>query len=119
LGWIGGTYATPSLSLWSQISLQLIHYLPVALLFLLGMHFLTGNYESRDWGRRGLITFCVFIKVVTVIWIVIGFTHFLGLEGPHTFDDWFPIGVTNAGSGMLLGLFVAHRDRSHEQTRQK
>ncbi len=115
LGWIGGTYAQSSWSLWLQISLQLVHYLPVALLFLCAVRFLTDQSTYDNWGRSGLILLAIFVKVATVAWIIIGFTHFLGLTGPHGFNDWFPIGVTNAGSGLLLGLLIARRDKYQAQ----
>ena len=47
LGWIGGTYAQPTWSLGSQILLQLLHYLPVTLLFLFGVRFLTDQGEGQ------------------------------------------------------------------------
>ncbi len=116
LGWIGGTYAQSSWSLWLQISLQLVHYLPVALLFLCGIRFLTDQSSHDNWGRSGLMILTIFVKVATVAWIIIGFTHFMGLTGPHGFNGWFPIGVTNAGSGLLLGLLIARRDQQPIQT---
>jgi len=115
LGWVGGTYAQPSWPLGPQILLQLLHYLPVTLLFLFGVRFLTDQGEGRNWGRSGLMILALFVKAVTLAWIVIGLTHFLGLTGPHTFADWFPIGVTNAGSGLLLGLLITHRDQRFTQ----
>jgi hypothetical protein len=117
LGWIGGTYAEPSWSPGSQILLQLLHYLPVMVLFLFSARFLTAQGEHQNWGRTGLILFALFVKVTTLAWIAIGVTHFLGLAGPHTFADWFPIGVTNAGSGLLLGLLITHRDQHFNQKR--
>jgi len=110
LGWIGGTYAEPAQSLWLQIGLQAIHYVPVLFLLLCGVRFLTAQDTSKDWGRSGLIALSIFVKVATIAWIIVGFTHVLGLAGPHSFNNWFPIGVTNAGSGLLLGLFIARRD---------
>jgi hypothetical protein len=111
LGWIGGTYAEPAQSLWLQILLQVLHALPVGLLFLFGVRFLTSAQTEGDWGRSGLIGLAILVKLLTITWIIIGFTHIMGLSGPHTFDDWFPIGMTNAGSGLLLGLLITRRDR--------
>lgn len=115
LGWIGGTYAEPGQSLWLQILLQSMHYVPVALLLLLGTRFLSIQSTQNDWGRCGLIVLTLLVKLVTLLWIIIGFTHLPGLDGPHTFDDWFPIGITNAGSGLLLGLLLTQRDRPSRQ----
>jgi hypothetical protein len=111
LGWIGGTYAQSSWSLWLQILLQLAHYLPIALLLLCAISFLTIQDTRHSWGRSGLFALSIFVKIATIAWIIVGFTHFAGLTGPHGFNDWFPIGVTNAGSGLLLGLLIAHRDQ--------
>jgi hypothetical protein len=117
LGWIGGTYAQSAWPLWSQVLLQLIHYIPVALLFLFGMRFLTDQSENNNWGRSGLIVLTVLVKVTMVAWIIVNLTHFMGLTGPHGFNDWFPIGVTNAGSGLLLGLLITRRDQRFKQVR--
>lgn len=116
LGWIGGTYAQPFWPLGPQILLQLLHYLPVALLFLFGMRFLS-DQEGRNWGRSGLMMLALFIKVATLAWIMIDLTHFQGLTGPHGFADWFPIGVANSGGGMLLGLLITRRDQRFAQAR--
>jgi hypothetical protein len=115
LGWIGGTYAEPAQSLWLQIGLQAVHYIPVLFLFLFGVRFLTNQDVYKDWGRSGLILLSIFVKVATIAWIIVSFTHILGLAGPHSFDDWFPIGVTNAGSGLLLGLLLTRQDQRPKQ----
>ena len=111
LGWVGGTYAQPAWPLWSQVVFQLIHSMPVILLFVFGTRFLTDQSESHPWGRWGLMLLAVFVKAATVVWIIVGYAHFLGLTGPQGFNDWFPIGVTNVGSGLLLGLLITRRDR--------
>jgi hypothetical protein len=115
LGWIGGTYSEATFSIWTQVLLQIIHFVPVALLFLCAVRFLSWQGAGNDWGRSGLIALTILVKLLTVCWIIIRFTHFWGLTGPSTFDDWFPIGITNAGSGMLLGLLLTRRDRVKQQ----
>jgi hypothetical protein len=117
LGWIGGTFAQPAWPILPQILLQLAHYLPLVLLFICAGRFLTTESTKNDWGRNGLILLDIFVKGAMIAWIVIGFTHFAGLSGPNGFNDWFPIGIANAGSGLLLGLLITRRDRPATQIR--
>jgi hypothetical protein len=103
-GWIAGNFVQPANTTWGAVA-DIIHVIPLAILLAVSLRYIasaaTGTVAR---GARNTITGLVVYGIIGCsVMITLGITNpDPNSVGVHTFEDWMPTIVLNAG--MLLWL---------------
>jgi hypothetical protein len=111
-GWIAGNFVQPANTTWGAFA-DIIHVIPLAALFLFGLRFVgaaTAGIVSRG-PRNGITVLVAYGIIGCAVMIVLGLTNpDPNSVGVHTFEDWMPVIVLNAGTLLWLAtLFTVRR----------
>lgn len=97
-GWNGGTFSQPDLDLGSQIFITALHYLPVALIVVLGGMLVAA--PRPNWVRTAISIVAGIGSLALAIIVVIGISNpDPNSFGPHNFADYVPVGLLVIGLG--------------------
>lgn len=103
-GWTAGNFVQPANTTWGAVA-DIIHVIPLAALLLCGLPFIAAAASGR--ASRGVRNGITAVAVYGIIGCSVMIT--LGLVNPdpnsvgvHTFEDWMPVIVLNAGTLLWL-----------------
>jgi hypothetical protein len=111
-GWIAGNFVQPANTTWGAIA-DIIHVIPLAALLLFGLRFVgaaAAGVVARG-ARNGITVVVAYGIIGCAVMIVLGLTNpNPNSVGVHTFEDWMPVIVLNAGTLLWLAtLFMVRR----------
>ncbi len=110
-GWNAGNFVQPANTSWGATA-DLLHVVPLAILLPLSLVFIGRAMAGTDARgiRYGISGLAVFAIVSCSVMIVLGLTNpDPNSVGVHTFEDWMPVIVLNAGTLLWLGTQVTAR----------
>lgn len=114
-GWISGNFVDPFLPFFYGGLIDLVHFVPAAVLLLLSMrYFRVSGMEVRESAgsggarvRTGIGVVAVFSILACVVFVLLGMTNSdPNSVGVHTIEDWLPVIVLNAGTFLWLSTLV-------------
>ena len=101
-GWNGGNFSQPDIDLPTQVFITALHYLPVALIVVLGGLLLVA--PSPGWTRAAISVVAVIGAVALGVIVVIGIANpDPNSFGPHNFADYVPVFLIVAGIATWFG----------------
>src|SRR5215470_5800505 len=110
-GWIAGNFVQPANTTWGAFA-DIIHVIPLAALFLFGLRFVAAaaaGVVSRG-ARNGITVVVAYGIIGCAVMIVLGLTNpDPNSVGVHTFEDWMPVIVLNAGTLLWLATLFTVR----------
>ena len=110
-GWTAGNFVQPANTTWGAIA-DLIHVIPLAALLLLGLRFVgaaAAGVVARG-ARNGITVLVAYGIIGCAVMIVLGLTNpDPNSVGVHTFEDWMPVIVLNAGTLLWLATLLTVR----------
>lgn len=113
-GWNCGNFVQPANTTWGATA-DILHVLPLALLLPLSLRFI-GAAVAQAHSRgavAGVTALAVFGIVACTVFVVLGATNSdPNSVGVHTFEDWMPVIVMNAGTLLWLATLLVGRRRS-------
>jgi hypothetical protein len=116
LGWICGNFVQP-VAYWFGVVADILHVLPLAALLLLSLRFFrtSGTFPQTvmpsKGARMGISIVAIFSILACVAFVILGAVNpDPNSVGVHTFEDWMPVIVLNAGTLLWLStLLPLHR----------
>lgn len=114
-GWISGNFVDPFLPFFFGGFIDLVHFVPAAVLLLLSMrYFRASGVEVRESAgsggasvRTGISVVAVFSILACAVFVLLGLTNpDPNSLGVHTIEDWLPVIVLNAGTFLWLSTLV-------------
>lgn len=112
-GWISGNFADPFLPFFFGWLIDLVHFVPAAVLLLLSMrYFLAPGIEVREsagsgGARTGISVVAVFSILACAVFVLLGMINpDPNSLGVHTIEDLLPVIVLNAGTFLWLSTLV-------------
>ncbi len=121
-GWAAGNFVQPANTSWGATA-DIIHVLPLAALLLCGLPFVAsaaGGRMSRG-ARNGITALAVYGIIGCSVMITLGLVNpDPNSVGVHTFEDWMPVIVLNAGTLLwLVSLLPSRRRAQSSATTQR
>jgi hypothetical protein len=113
--WISGNFVDPFLPFFFGGLIDLIHFVPAAVLLLLSMrYFRASGIEVREsagsggaGARTGISVVAVFSILACAVFVILGLSNpNPNSLGVHTIEDWLPVIVLNAGTFLWLSTLV-------------
>lgn len=110
-GWISGNFVDPFLPFFFGGLIDLVHFVPAAVLLLLSMrYFHASGMEVRESAgsggaraRTGISVVAAFSILACAVFVLLGMTNpDPNSVGVHTIEDWLPVIVLNAGTFLWL-----------------
>lgn len=113
-GWTAGNFVQPANTTWGATA-DIIHVIPLAALFLCGLPFVasaaTGKVSRGT--RNGITALAVYGIIGCSVMITLGLINpDPNSVGVHTFEDWMPVIVLNAGTLLWLVSLLPIRRRA-------
>lgn len=117
-GWISGNFVDPFLPFFFGGLIDLVHFVPAAILLLLSMrYFHASGIEVREsagpggaGARTGISVVAVFSILACAVFVLLGMINpDPNAVGVHTIEDWLPVIVLNAGTFLWLSTLVRAR----------
>jgi hypothetical protein len=112
-GWISGNFVDPFLPFFFGGLIDLVHFVPAAVLVLLSMRFFRASgIEVREGGGRGgahtgITVVAAFSILACAVFVLLGMINpDPNSLGVHTIEDWLPVIVLNAGTFLWLSTLV-------------
>lgn len=97
-GWNGGNFSQPDLALATQVFVTALHYIPVALIVVLGGLLLVAPRPA--WTRVAISAVAAIGAVALAIIVAFGLTNpDPNSFGPHNFADYVPVALIVVGIG--------------------
>ena len=113
-GWIAGNFVQPANTSWGAIA-DILHVIPLAILLPLSLRFISATIAaSRSRGALyGITALAIYGLAGCTVMVVLGLINpDPNSVGVHTFEDWMPVIVMNAGTLLWLGTLLAAQRRS-------
>ncbi|MFI5271691.1 MAG: hypothetical protein ACHQ4H_01490 [Ktedonobacterales bacterium] len=111
-GWTAGNFTQPANTPWGAMA-DTIHALPLAVLLLLSLSFLASVVAGKRaiGARNGITGLAMYGIVGCAVMVALGLIFpDPNAIGVHTFEDWMPVIVLNAGTLLwLASLLLARR----------
>ena len=120
-GWIAGNFAAPFDTLWVGTVTAVGHGLPVLLLVVFGVQFLSfhdtrqrANTGSR-WGGIAITILAIVAIIGSIVLIVLGASNpNPNAVGVKSLDDFIPVIILNSGGLLWLAILLFSRQRFAE-----
>lgn len=119
-GWISGNFVDPFLPFFFGGLIDLVHFVPAAVLLLLSMrYFRASGIEVREsagsgGARTGIDVVAVFSILACAVFVLLGMINpDPNSLGVHTIEDWLPVIVLNAGTFLWLSTLVRARRKAN------
>jgi hypothetical protein len=110
-GWTAGNFVQPANTTWGAFA-DIIHVIPLAALLLFGLRFVgaaAAGVVSRG-ARNGITVLVAYGIIGCAVMIVLGIANpDPNSVGVHTFEDWMPVIVLNAGTLLWLATLFTVR----------
>jgi hypothetical protein len=108
-GWNNGQFVQPVTALWGQVA-DALHFIPLALLLLLGLAFFRRPDAPARGVRIGVTIVAVISVILCAVMLVLGLTNpDPNSVGVHTFEDAMPVIVMNVGTLLWLATLPLAR----------
>lgn len=115
-GWISGNFVQPFLPFFFGGFIDLIHFVPAAVLLLLSMRFFrasgiaVGERARTGGARTGISVLAVFSILACAVFVLLGMLNpDPNSVGVHTIEDLLPVIVLNVGTFLWLSTLVRAR----------
>ncbi|HEX6818285.1 MAG TPA: hypothetical protein VF120_07920 [Ktedonobacterales bacterium] len=113
-GWTAGNFVQPANTSWGATA-DIIHVIPLAALLLCGLPFVAAAASGKvsRGVRNGITAVAVYGIVGCSVMITLGLVNpDPNSVGVHTFEDWMPVIVLNAGTLLWLASLLVRHERS-------
>ena len=120
-GWTAGNFVQPANTSWGAVA-DIIHVIPLAALLLCALPYLAAAAAGRvsRGVRNGITAVAVYGIAGCAVMITLGLVNpDPNSVGVHTFEDWMPVIVLNAGTLLWLVSLLVRHARASEAERHK
>ena len=120
-GWTAGNFVQPANTSWGAVA-DIIHVIPLAALLLCGLPYVAAAAAGKaaSGQRNGITAVAVYGIVGCSVMITLGLINpDPNSVGVHTFEDWMPVIVLNAGTLLWLVSLLVRRAQASEAASQK
>ena len=119
-GWIAGNFAAPFDTFWVGTVTAIGHGLPVLLLVVFGVQFLSVHARQRAntgsrWGGIAITILAIVAIIGSIVLIVLGASNpNPNAVGVKSLDDFIPVIILNSGGLLWLAILLFSRQRFAE-----
>ncbi|HKS68924.1 MAG TPA: hypothetical protein VJQ45_00790, partial [Ktedonobacterales bacterium] len=120
-GWTAGNFVQPANTSWGATA-DIIHVIPLLALLLCGLPFLAAAMAGKvsRGVRNGITAVAVYGIVGCAVMITLGLVNpDPNSVGVHTFEDWMPVIVLNAGTLLWLTSLLVHHAQVSQPEKHK